>query len=159
MRAPESDDGASPEVRPTLCPSASRDSATVVLGVAMTTGEIAYASPRVTASPDLLAALSAGLASLESRYRLAGPCAEARCGFWSGTGCSLGEELARSFAISHRSPDAADVMPKCSIRAECRWFAEQGRAACHACPHVITDTRFGLSALTIDVLGNPDPGS
>ena len=32
-------------------------------------------------------------------------------------------------------------LPKCAIRRTCRWFAEQGPAACPACSYVITDNR------------------
>ena len=32
-------------------------------------------------------------------------------------------------------------VPRCAIRRTCRWFAQEGAAACHACPFVITDAR------------------
>jgi hypothetical protein len=33
-------------------------------------------------------------------------------------------------------------LPECSIRAQCRWFAQSGAAACAACPEVVTDARM-----------------
>jgi hypothetical protein len=32
-------------------------------------------------------------------------------------------------------------LPLCSIRRQCRWFAQRGVAACHACPLVVPDSR------------------
>jgi hypothetical protein len=31
------------------------------------------------------------------------------------------------------------ALPVCTIRAECRWFAQEGRAACERCPQVVTE--------------------
>ena len=32
-------------------------------------------------------------------------------------------------------------LPLCSVRRQCRWFAERGVTACHACPLVVPDSR------------------
>ena len=34
-------------------------------------------------------------------------------------------------------------LPRCAIRPTCRWFREQGRAACVRCPQVVTEAREG----------------
>jgi hypothetical protein len=31
-----------------------------------------------------------------------------------------------------------DQLPACNIRAECRWFRQEGRAACLRCPQIMT---------------------
>lgn len=122
-----------------MCPSTSAANATVVLGILLPSGRVAYATPAVEASPSLIGALDDGATSLESRYRFAGPCVEHRCGFWTGSSCGLGAAMADSYA------DATGVtettLPRCSIRARCRWYAEQGSRACAACPLIITETR------------------
>jgi hypothetical protein len=123
-----------------LCPSTSAPHASVVLGIVMTSGRVAYATPAIAATPQLLDALDDGTGPLEARYRFAGPCAESRCGFWDGHSCRLGATLADSYA---EAADAGEVgeLPRCAIRARCRWYAEQGARACAACPLVVTETR------------------
>src|SRR5437763_115569 len=32
-----------------------------------------------------------------------------------------------------------EALPRCGIRPRCRWFAQNGRAACEVCPLVVTD--------------------
>jgi hypothetical protein len=124
-----------------MCPSTSARNATVVLGVVMPSGRVAYATPAVQATPSLVESLDDGSVTPESRYRFAGPCVESRCGFWTGAGCGLGAALADSYADA-AGPEGPDAqLPRCSIRARCRWYAEQGARACAACPLVVTDTR------------------
>jgi len=123
-----------------MCPSTSSGSATFLLGVALPSGRVAYGTPAVPVSPALIKALDDDDAPLESRYRFAGMCVESGCGFWSGSGCSLWAELADSFQRAGGQADAADL-PKCAIRARCRWYGEQGSRACAACRYVVTDTR------------------
>jgi hypothetical protein len=70
----------------------------------------------------------------ESRFRTAAPCVTARCGRWDGRRCEVGAGLAA--LADGRTPAA---LPACGIRARCRWWAEQGAAACRLCPLVRTD--------------------
>jgi hypothetical protein len=130
-----------------MCPSTSAANATVVLGIVLPSGRVAYATPAVAASPALVEALSDDPRPLESRYRFAGPCVESRCGFWTGAGCGLGAAMADSYAdvAGEQASDAA--LPRCSIRPRCRWYAEQGARACAACPLIVTDTRTAEPAL------------
>lgn len=37
-------------------------------------------------------------------------------------------------------PAVAEELPPYSIRANCRWWQQEGKAACMRCPQVITDT-------------------
>jgi hypothetical protein len=54
-----------------------------------------------------------------------------------------------------RTPDrpTVDPLPRCSIRANCRWFDQQGADACRVCPFVITD----LTSLETEVDATPPP--
>jgi hypothetical protein len=36
-------------------------------------------------------------------------------------------------------PTVVDKLPACAIRAECRWWHQEGKAACLRCPQVVTD--------------------
>jgi hypothetical protein len=102
-----------------------------------TARRVVYVTPRMPVDADLLEQLAEPGTRLEQQHRFAGPCAEGGCGFWTGSDCGLATELVESY----RQVGTAAELPRCSIRTECRWFAEHGRDACAACPHVLTDTR------------------
>jgi hypothetical protein len=71
----------------------------------------------------------------EQRFRFAGACLEGGCGQWENGGCGVIERVLRE------RPAEASGLPRCFIRASCRWFAQRGAVACAACSTVITDTR------------------
>ena len=66
-------------------------------------------------------------------FRFAAPCAEGGCRHHDNDRCTLGDKLATL-------PVAVDValLPKCTIRPTCRWYAEQGRDICFRCVSVVT---------------------
>jgi hypothetical protein len=68
----------------------------------------------------------------EEVFRFAAPCAEERCIHHTGSQCSLGNRIANTLSSS------VEILPRCSIRKNCRWWKEQGRDACHRCPSVVT---------------------
>jgi hypothetical protein len=121
------------------CPSAAADSPNArVLGVVIGTPvspHVAYL-PRPVPFTESMKSLLGGLHPGEV-FRLTSPCVEKRCHFFSGHHCRLGERIART-----QVPDALAVSP-CSIRARCRWFAEQGSAVCHGCSQVVTELPTG----------------
>ncbi|MEG3635890.1 hypothetical protein [Micromonospora palythoicola] len=121
-----------------MCPSTPAGNATVFLGMITPAGRVAYVTPALPAEVAVAAATEADVA-VETRYRLAGPCVTSRCGFWTGEHCGLGERLVASYAQTVGEPEVE--LPRCAIRRTCRWFAEQGPAACVACAHVVTDAR------------------
>lgn len=117
-----------------LCPSARSDMRDARI-VGMIAGEpetprIAYLAPGVVV-PD--AALTA-LGALEPAevFRFAAGCEEHRCAHFAAGQCSLAERVVRQL------PEVVELVPRCQIRAACRWFAEQGAAACRRCPQVVT---------------------
>ncbi|MGW4498580.1 hypothetical protein ACWENR_08175 [Micromonospora sp. NPDC004336] len=118
-----------------MCPSTPAANATVFLGMITPAGRVAYVTPPLPAEVAL--AQAGPGAAVESTYRLAGPCVTARCGFWTGEHCGLGERLVASYRETAGTREAA--LPRCAIRRTCRWYAEQGAAACAACSHVVTD--------------------
>jgi hypothetical protein len=72
-------------------------------------------------------------------FRLAATCVKGGCPHWrteqpgaEGDGaCSLVQRVRAGFP---------EVRPQqCGIRLVCRWFAQEGLAACRACPGVVTD--------------------
>ncbi len=51
-------------------------------------------------------------------------------------------------------PAVVDALPPCTIRKDCRWYAQEGAAACRRCPE-ITTVSYDLSATTREVSGLP----
>ncbi|MER5703671.1 hypothetical protein ABT023_17255 [Micromonospora sp. NPDC002296] len=121
-----------------MCPSTPAANATVFLGMITPAGRVAYVTPQLPAEV-ALATVAGSPEPAESRYRLAGPCVTSSCGFWTGDHCGLGARVAESYREVTGSTEAE--LPRCAIRRSCRWYAEQGAAACAACSHVVTDAR------------------
>lgn len=117
-----------------LCPSAQPDmSGCRVLGVRTATPDgprIAYLHETVAATSEVLA--PAGTA-VNQVLRLAAPCEERRCAHFDGTDCRLAERIVTLL------PPVIERLPACTIRSECRWYRQEGRAACLRCPQVITE--------------------
>ncbi|WP_326560794.1 hypothetical protein [Micromonospora sp. NBC_01796] len=121
-----------------MCPSTPKANATVFLGMITPAGRVAYVTPAMPAEV-ALSGLPDSTGPAESQYRLAGPCVTSSCGFWTGDHCGLGARLVESYRET-AVPDESSL-PRCAIRRTCRWYAEQGPAACPACSHVVTDAR------------------
>ncbi|HWW61044.1 MAG TPA: nitrogen fixation protein [Thermoanaerobaculia bacterium] len=119
-----------------LCPSARPEmEGSVVLGVIRELGgeEIVHhlAEP-LPVTPEILA-LAAPARPTEV-FRFAAPCAEHACGHFDGTDCRLAAKMVA--VVSHTLPE----LPPCRIRATCRWFVQEGKAACHRCPLIFSET-------------------
>lgn len=67
--------------------------------------------------------------------RIAAECAGDACVHFEDHACSLGERVAGEV------PAVVSMLPRCSIRRQCRWFAERGGAACERCPQLVTSDR------------------
>jgi hypothetical protein len=104
-----------------------------VLGVISRDGEaplLDYLNEVVDATPDVLAA--AAPAAVSQVFRLAARCEESKCSHFDGTRCQLAVRIAKLL------PEADEKLPACVIRPECRWFRQEGRAACLRCPQIMT---------------------
>ena len=85
-----------------------------------------YAGEVAVPAPASLAQLQAG-----QPLRLAGACAGRNCLFFADDRCELAASVAR-----HLPPAPDEKLPKCAIRARCRWFEQGGAPACARCPEV-----------------------
>jgi len=65
-------------------------------------------------------------------FRLAAPCVESKCCHFDGRNCQLATRIVQIL------PAVAEVLPTCAIRKDCRWFQQEGKAACMRCPQVVT---------------------
>ena len=133
-----------------LCPSAQpgMDRATV-LGVVQQDGGravVAYLNERLPATPEVLA-LSTPLKPTEV-FRIAATCAENKCPHFDGADCRLATRVATML------PAVVDKLPPCTIRKECRWYSQEGEAACKRCPEITTVT-YDISAPMREVSGLP----
>lgn len=120
--------------QPLMCPSAQPGMTdVVVLGVISREADaprLAYVDERVAATPAVLEA--AAPAEVSQVFRLAGRCEEKKCSHFDGARCQLAVRIAKLL------PEVVDALPACAIRPECRWFRQEGRAACMRCPQIMT---------------------
>jgi hypothetical protein len=133
-----------------LCPSAQpgMDNARI-LGVVEQDGPtpmLAYLDQHVPATPDMLA-MAAPLKPTEV-FRLAATCAEHKCPHFDGADCQLATRVVQLM------PPVVDRLPPCLIRKECRWYSQEGGAACKRCPG-ITTVSYDLSPDVRAVSGLP----
>lgn len=133
-----------------LCPSAQPGMPDCrVLGLVQWEGaspRLEYLNEPVPATPEILA-MAAPLKPTEV-FRLAATCAEERCPHFDGTDCRLATRIVQIL------PAAVDSLPPCIIRKNCRWYTQEGGAACQRCPEVTT-VSYDLSPVVRTVSGLP----
>jgi hypothetical protein len=117
-----------------LCPSSQPGVENArVLGVVQQTSEgveIAYLDEPVPATTDVLR--MADPAHPTEVFRLAAECQTTRCPHFDGATCGLASRIVKIL------PAVVSDLPRCQIRGECRWFRQEGAAACHRCPQIST---------------------
>jgi hypothetical protein len=121
----------------------------MVLGVVQQDGPrpvVEYLNARLPATPEVLA-MSGPLKPTEV-FRLAATCAEHKCPHFDGADCQLATRVATML------PPVVESLPACAIRKECRWYSQEGRAACMRCPQ-ITTVSYDLSLQALAVSGVP----
>lgn len=116
------------------CPSARCAPGARVLGMVQPDGRVALLRTPLPVDEDDCARLSAR-GTPEAGMRFADRCVEGRCQQWTGHSCGVIERV-----LSALAPDLPASLPPCPIRAECRWYGQEGGAACAVCPQVVTDT-------------------
>src|SRR5262245_21243260 len=117
-----------------LCPSAQPEmEGSVVFG--LVGGTVAEPRLRYLDQPQPvtngLLALSQPVEPTEV-FRFAAPCAGSRCQHFDGKDCRLVKKIVRLI------PAVVDFLPPCRLRPTCRWWQQEGRAACLRCPLIVT---------------------
>lgn len=118
-----------------MCPSAQpemRDAR--VLGVIGGTSEaplVSYLNEPVPVSEEILALAGTDRHPADV-MRFAARCEESKCCHFDGTNCNLATRIVQIL------PAVVEALPACLIRADCRWFVQEGRDACLRCPQVVT---------------------
>ncbi len=125
-----------------LCPSAPPDlEGSVLIGVvggSREPGVVAYLAEPQPVTADLLA--HAGPLRPQSVFRFAAPC-QAACAHRDGADCRLGRKIVDLL------PPVVEVLPPCAIRSRCRWWGQEGRAACMRCPAIATEPSNATDSL------------
>ena len=135
---------------PKLCPSAQPGMDNCrVLGVVQHDAPVPmllYLQKPLPVTADVLA-MAAPLKPTEI-FRLSATCATYQCPHFDGADCQLATR------IVEMRPPVVDALPPCVIRHDCRWYSQEGGAACLRCPAVTTVT-YDLSPETQAVSGLP----
>lgn len=117
-----------------MCPSAQPEMEdSLVLGVLENTPEgqrLAWIEKPQSVTPELLSLTRETDPRLV--FRFAARCEENRCAHFDGKDCQLATRIVQIL------PRAVDILPPCNIRPECRWYQQEGKAACLRCPEVVT---------------------
>ena len=66
-------------------------------------------------------------------FRFAAPCMCSGCLHFQDQKCHL------AIRIVNWLPPVTDKLPACPIRPRCRWWVQEGQAACMRCPQIVTD--------------------
>jgi hypothetical protein len=124
------------ESRAPLCPSAQPQmegaQAFGVVSGAPEARRVTWIEKPVPVTTELLAA-SAPLPPTRV-MRFAARCQESACSHFDGHDCRLASRI-----VALLDP-VVTSLPPCPIRADCRWWRQEGREACSRCPQIITET-------------------
>jgi hypothetical protein len=91
---------------------------------------VAWLEKPIPVTPALLA--KTGDVDPQRVFRISAACQESACVHFDGTRCQLASRI-----VQLLSP-VIDALPPCHLRSNCRWFTQEGRAACLRCPQVVT---------------------
>jgi hypothetical protein len=116
------------------CPSAHPDMPEAqVLGVVSRNADqprLVYLNERVPAVREILT--QAAPAASGEIFRLSAPCEQSKCIHFDGAHCQLAARIVEIL------PQVTEKLPPCTIRRTCRWYQQEGPAACFRCPQVVT---------------------
>jgi hypothetical protein len=119
--------------RADLCPSAPARPGALVIGIRGEDGSVHYLRDRLSVDEEFLSRAEQR-GDPEQRFRFSSPCQQHACQQWADGQCSLPARLSELLEPT----ESFAPLPRCAIRAHCRWYAQSGHAACHICPLVST---------------------
>jgi hypothetical protein len=123
-----------------LCPSARCEEGAILLGIVGKDGVVGYVTPQMTIDSDFVRQAHMGRTP-EKRFRFSQPCIENGCLQWTGSRCGVIDHALKAAEEANIIDAPVGLLPKCSIRSQCRWFAQIGIKACAVCALVITDVQ------------------
>jgi hypothetical protein len=130
-----------------MCPSADAEmSGSTIFGIVLGTPELPHVVhlDRVKPIPPELLDLDSPVKPSEI-FRIAATCIENRCVHFDGANCRLTARIVDGL------PTVTDRIPACAIRSTCRWWYQEGAAACARCQQVVRDN-YVVSEQLIDAI-------
>ena len=127
-----------------LCPSSTCHTGALLLGVVRADQTVAMLNPPIPVNDEFVETVNAA-GDAEARFRFAGKCAKGGCSQWTGSSCGVMDSLSRLNPVVKIT---VGKLPECTIRQDCRWFAQDGPKACVICPYVVTqaeESSIGLN--------------
>ena len=94
---------------------------------------VAYLTETTGMTDEIAAAVAPAMPN--EVQRTAASCAGCRSRHFDGQDCTLASRIAAML------PPVVGKPPPCAIRAECRWWRQEGLRACLRCPQVVTAGR------------------
>jgi hypothetical protein len=73
-------------------------------------------------------------------FRIAANCNEA-CQHFDGAKCRLSQRIIEGL------PQVSETLPACAIRANCRWWSQEGKEACLRCLQIVRDNYIASEQL------------
>ena len=119
-----------------LCPSANPQDASArvfaVIGGTPTQARASYLDRALPLTADIQAL--ADPVNPAEVFRVAAPCVAMACEHFNAShdSCRLASKTVEL------APVVVDRLPRCAIRRDCRWWKQEGAAACRRCPQVVT---------------------
>src|SRR5262245_12963775 len=135
-----------------LCPSAQPEwRESIAIGVVGGTADAPRVSPLTKPQPvtEGLLQLAAPVSPTEV-FRFAAPCLCKGCIHFEGDQCHLVERVVALL------PEVTQVLPICEIRPNCRWWQQEGAAACFRCPQVVTNNYNPSAQMVKAALPEPE---
>lgn len=127
-----------------MCPSADADIyRSAVFGIVVGTPEIPEVIylERVKPIPPELLAIDSPVKPTEI-FRIAANCSEGGCKHFDGANCRLAQRIVDGL------PATSEQIPNCAIRDNCRWWNQEGTAACLRCSQIVRDNYITTDRLT-----------
>jgi hypothetical protein len=116
------------------CPSSMGQVGSTILGVVNPSGTIGFFEDAVEVTTEFLQE-AGDLENIEKRFRFSNKCVQSGCKQWTGKECGVIKTV-----LALEGIPANSELPNCNIRANCRWFFQEGAKACNGCRYVITNT-------------------
>jgi hypothetical protein len=113
-----------------LCPSAPLYEGSKLLGVVKENSVDILSAP-IEVDDVFIKAANTGKVA-EQKFRFVNKCVKSGCEQWTGSECGVIKRVLT--AVEEKIQN--EQLPPCSIRPECRWYAQEGSMACKACPTV-----------------------
>ncbi|MEU2027144.1 hypothetical protein ABZ565_34210 [Streptomyces sp. NPDC016469] len=134
-----------------LCPSAPAHPESVLIGIVSGTANEPQIIPTENAMPVTPEIIDmAGPVAPTEAFRFAATCRTGGCIHFKNAACQI---ASRSTMLLD---EVVINLPKCPIRAECRWFHQEGTDMCRRCPQIVTK-QFAPSAEMLRIVNESDP--